>query len=362
MVYLIESEGRNETYYKIGYTKDSNFEQRSNTYKLHNPFCKVLYTIPDATEDHERLIHAKFNEYLVYRKEWFNDSVEILRFFDRHRTKESLDNEFSVSNLAYFIRGADGRLTERYIEVKKEVKRLINVHCAKRLTKDNSKEIAKEYDTLINKYVPLLGKTIFSVEMFKECFSEGDLNNVDVDLGDDIKKFLEDFDTLPNFSYKMKALCNNNFSESERLAIFDQVPLVYKIYYLTIGPERCRAHGYNVTDVKREYEEVELGIKRDTKRKKEEVIEEIKVVDIIKAIEEETVDEEALLNNIYNTFQVGEFYSNKDVKRLLGDIYSSHGYKVSSKASELDKYFKTKRATRTVDSKQIEGVRILEKK
>lgn len=58
MIYLIECEGRNETYYKIGYTKDSNFERRLDTYKLHNPFCKLLYIIPDATEDHEKLIHA----------------------------------------------------------------------------------------------------------------------------------------------------------------------------------------------------------------------------------------------------------------------------------------------------------------
>ena len=47
MVYLIESEGRNETYYKIGYAKDGSFDKRLIAYKLHNPFCKVLYTIPE---------------------------------------------------------------------------------------------------------------------------------------------------------------------------------------------------------------------------------------------------------------------------------------------------------------------------
>ena len=172
--------------------------------------------------------------------------------------------------------------------------------------------------------------------------------------GNDIKKFLEDFNTLPDFSHKMKALCDNNFSESEILAILDQIPLTYKTYYLTIGPERCRAHGYNVTDIRRECEDVKNGIIREKVR--EEIVREGKEE------KEEKVDKEALLNHIYNTFQVGEFYSNKDVKKLLGDIYSSHGYKVSSKASELDKYFKTKRATRTVDGKQIEGVRVLEKK
>lgn len=73
------------------------------------------------------------------------------------------------------------------------------------------------------------------------------------------------------------------------------------------------------------------------------------------------VDKEALLNNVHNTFQVGEFYSNKDAKKLLGEIYSSYGYKASPKASELDKYFKVVRARKSVEGKQIEGVRILEK-
>lgn len=366
MVYLIESEGRNETYYKIGYTSESNFERRLDFYELHNPFCKVLYIIPDATEDHEKLIQAKFNEYRVYRKEWFKNSAKILRFFDRHRTKESLDNEFKVSNLAYFIKGPDNKkFTERYTKLRKEVKRLINMYCTKRLTKDNSKEIANEYDTLIDKYIPMLGKTIFSVDMFKECFSEGDLNSIitDVDLGDDIKKFLEDFEKLTDFRFKMKAICEGDFDENTRLAILDQVPLVYKIYYLTIGPKRCKAHGYSVTDVRREYEEVALGIIRSTEKKKKKVIEEIKVVEIIKAIEEkkEEVDKEALLNHIYSTFQVGEFYFNSDIKIKLGIIYKNLNCSTNPKATDLSDYFKTKRATKVIDGKQVEGLKILEK-
>lgn len=353
MVYLIESEGRNETYYKIGYAKDGSFEGRLDSYKLHNPFCKVLYTIPEATEDHEKLIHARFNEYRVYRREWFKGNVKILRFFDRHRTKESLDNEFKVSDLAYFIRGADKKLTERYIDLRKEVEMLINIYCTDRLRKDNSEEIAIECDTLMNKYIPMLGKTIFSIEMFKASFSEGDLSIVDdVDLGDDdIKKFLEDFDKLPDFNRKMKAVCENDFKENERLAILNQIPLTYKKYYIVLGPGRCKAHGYNVTDIRKEYEDVKNGVIR----------EKVKVRKPKKKKEEVKVDKEALLNNIYSTFQVGEYYSNKDAKKLLREIYKSHGYKVNSKASELGKYFKTRRAKKSIEGKSIEGVRILEK-
>lgn len=311
MIYLIECEGRNVTYYKIGYTEDGNFKRRLDFYKLHNPFCKVLYTIPNATEDHEKLIHAKFSEYLVYRREWFNSNIKILRFFDRHRTKESLDNEFKVSNLSHFIKGSDGKLTKRYTKFEKAVKKLINIYCTKRLTKDNSEEIAKEYETLINKYIPMLGKTIFSVDMFKKCFSEGDLDNINTDIiGNTEKEFIEKFESKKIFNDKMRFLCEGNFSESEISVILDQIPLTYKKYYLVLGPERCRANGYSVTEIKREYDNL------------------FKIGDVRKAI--------------YENFNEGEVYSLKFIKDKLRELYKSLGYSKSPKATDLSEYFETK--------------------
>ena len=312
MIYLIECEGRNETYYKIGYTKDSNFERRLDTYKLHNPFCKLLYIIPNATKDHEKLIHAKFNEYLVYRREWFKTGVKILRFFDRHRTKQSLDNEFNLSNLSHFVKGSNGKLTKRYTELRKEVKGLIHTYCTKRLTKDNSEEIAKEYETLINKYVPMLGKTIFSIEDFKKCFSEGDLNNITTDIiGNTEKEFIEEFNTLPKFSDKMKFLCESKFSENEICVVLDQIPLTYKKYYIGIGPDRCRAKGYSLTGIKKEYDNL-------------------------------FVDDSSVVNDVYNYFQEGSTYTKKEIKERLSEIYSKQGLSKNPKATDLEEYFEIK--------------------
>ena len=309
MVYLIESEGRNGTYYKIGYTRDSNFKKRIESYYLHNPFCKVLYTIPGATEDHERLIQVKFNKYQIYRKEWFEDSVEILRFFDRHRTKESLDNEFKVSDLAYFIKGPDGKLTKRYIELKKEVEMLINIYCTKRLRENNSEEIVKEYDVLMDKYIPILGKTIFSTEEFRKCFSEGDLINTNT-IGNTEKEFIKKFESKKIFNDKMRFLCEAKLSSEEINTVLDQIPLTYKKYYIVLGPERCRANGYSITEIEKEYNNL------------------FKIGDVRKAI--------------YENFNEGEVYSLKFIKDKLRELYKSLGYSKSPKATDLGEYFEVK--------------------
>lgn len=334
MIYLIESEGRNETYYKIGYTNDSNFEKRLDTYKLHNPFCKLLYIIPDATEDHEKLIHAKFNEYLVYRREWFKGSVKILRFFDRHRTKESLDDEFKVSNLAYFIKGSDGKLTERYIELKKEVEMLINIYCTERLTEDNSKEIAKEYNTLIDKYIPMLGKTIFNIEMFKECFSEGDLVKVNTVDTENTRKFIKSFKKINTFTDKMKLLCEAKLSGEEIHTVLDQIPLIYKSVYIVLGVDRCRNLKYRKGKL-----EEELNGRW-------------------KFGSSSTTLNEAILKN----FKENQFYTRKEIKEILKKIYSELGSTKIPKATDLEEYFKLKRCVSTVnDDKRIEGFKLFKK-
>ena len=106
MIYLIESEGRNETYYKIGYTKDSSFDRRIESYKLHNPFCKVLYKISGGTERHESLIHNRFKNLRVYRREWFKDDVDnsIINFFNTYKTVEDLNNALGIGDPKYFVR------------------------------------------------------------------------------------------------------------------------------------------------------------------------------------------------------------------------------------------------------------------
>ena len=84
MIYLIKSAGYDENenlihLLKIGYTEDNNRDRRFNAYKLHNPTCKILYELPELTEEDEKNIQYKFRKYLYidYGREWFEYNYEI---------------------------------------------------------------------------------------------------------------------------------------------------------------------------------------------------------------------------------------------------------------------------------------------
>ena len=148
--------------------------------------------------------------------------------------------------------------------------------------------------------------------------------------GSEISRFIEDFNNLPNFSLKMRAICESGFSEYEISAILDQVPKTYKNYYLVLGPGRCKANGYNVTDIKREY--------KDT-----------------------VMDKEDISADIYQYFTVGGLYSNKEIKDKLAEIYNKHKYGRTPKASDLENYFKVVNTKKMVGENRIRAMKIVEK-
>ena len=145
-------------------------------------------------------------------------------------------------------------------------------------------------------------KDRFSV--FNTLVSQGLVGDSNISL------FLEKFNSMSIFNDKMRFLCESGFSENEICVILDQIPLTYKKYYLTLGPERCRANGYSVTEIKREYDNL------------------FKIGDVREAI--------------YKNFNEGEVYSLKFIKDKLRELYKNLGYSKSPKATDLGEYFETK--------------------
>ena len=84
-----------------------------------------------------------------------------------------------------------------------------------------------------------------------------------------------------------------------------------KNYYETIGPERCKALGYNKTDLEKEYSDLQF-------------------------------DKSKLQEEIYKIFLVNCKYSKSWIKETLSSIYSSLGYNKTPKANDLEQYFEIK--------------------
>ena len=124
--------------------------------------------------------------------------------------------------------------------------------------------------------------------------------------------FLGNFEALDNFHDKMKLICETDFSDEERSFILIQIPIIYKNYYIALGPSRLKALSYNMTYIKREISDMSINI-------------------------------EDMRDLILSRFLVGESYSFTNAKEIFKEIYESMSYSATPKATDLEKYFEVKK-------------------
>lgn len=346
MLYLIissamkEDENGKREYFdilKIGYTEDKNKNRRFDQYFLHNPTCKILKIIPNATQEQESKVKFKFKDLLFAGQEWFLYDQSIIDFFNNIKSLEELDK---LPNP--ILRHEKKAITE----LKKKIKPILSYIF---LTK-------KEIDDCFYKLLSLFGDNL-------------DENNT-------IKYLQENrYDVSKYINYK-KLKDTGNFSENEMVnkhvsdlivaydrlsAPFDRLKLVIgyyfsgdqdkknavdifinqlsdsdyvKMYYTNLGPNRIKALSCNVTLLKKE-----MGI----------------VV----------FDQNKLEKRIYSDFREGDKFSLSDLKIKLSQLYDSIGYKKSPKAIDINEFFETKeyKVTDIVDGvkKRIRGYELIKR-
>ena len=145
-----------------------------------------------------------------------------------------------------------------------------------------------------------------------------------------VNEFLINFNHYTIFDSKLKYLCE--FIEDTKLDIvLDYIPLTYKNYYNSIGPERCKAFSY-----------------QKSKLEKELALQKFEVNNMIP--------------EIHNTFKVGEIYSLADIKEKLKQIYSTYTYNKTAKATDIEFYFDISDCSRKVEGKKVKCYKILNKK
>lgn len=158
------------------------------------------------------------------------------------------------------------------------------------------------------------------------------LNKEDVGkLETEVENFMKVYNSILEPSEKMKYLCNSNISEVAITQILERVAEYHKRFYIFLGPERCRALGYNYSKMERECQ--------------------------IKSFDLNSVSE-----SIYSEFKIGDKISKAEIKERLGKIYYGLQYQKTAKANDIEEWFETKRARISVNGKIAEGYELIRKK
>ena len=153
-----------------------------------------------------------------------------------------------------------------------------------------------------------------------------------------VSEFLGEYQKLGTFKSKLKMLCEYGFNDQVIGVVLDQIGEHdnIKSYYISLGPERLKALGYNRYDI-----EKELGIV--------------------------TFSYELLESSIYSEFKVGDKLTLSSIKDRLGYLYSNINYDATPKAKDLENYFEVKpivmyERKENGSRKQIKGYELLKRK
>lgn len=343
MIYLIKSAGYNEDnnyidLLKIGFTEDLKKSSRFQTYKLHNPTCKILYEISNLSEDIEKRIQYKFRDlkYKNYGNEWFYYSEDIINFF---KDISNIDLESLPKNP---VRGS-----KEFKKIKDECREVLSYFFNSKDTEDYLKNmISKVKDQLTKDYVLEYLRDDSSIGPegvdrylnYLKCLETGMYCEDDI-VNQEVSNFLKVYTSLTTMYDKLKLICEYGLSEDAIDIVLGQISDSdeVKSYYITLGPQRLKGMGYHITKIK-------------------------KALGII------TFSDELLEATIYNEFKVGDKLILSGIKDKLGYLYSSINYDKTPKAKDLESYFEVKLIyisildETTGKKKQTKGYELLSRK
>ena len=149
------------------------------------------------------------------------------------------------------------------------------------------------------------------------------------------------FDLLETPRDKLKFICSvledSEIPEKTKEIVDNNLGVIFR-NYLSLGIERLKALNYDTSLIDKD-----LGVK--------------------------TFNKSILTEAIFQNFQIGDRYSNPELKKKLGEIYEKIGYHEAPKATDIKNWFKTKRGSElrngfkqdvVVLSDVIDGIRAAE--
>ena len=128
-----------------------------------------------------------------------------------------------------------------------------------------------------------------------------------------VEEFLITFDSLSQFTDKMKLLYDASFefNEEEMNSILFEINIIYRNYFTVLGRDRIRALQFRKYALDAEYEKLYNN--------------QHKLTDLNKII--------------FSTFLVGKKYTKLFIKDKLSEIYKTLGINLSPKANDIENYF-----------------------
>ena len=328
MLYLVKSYLKgNKFIYKIGFSEDSNIENRLSSYFYMNPGSEII-SLREGDKLLEDLIHY-YLYYLGYRyqknnklDEWFIGDPEVLsifhisrkslerkiwkhrnKVFDEKKIKNDKSSDFQLFRYLY-LKNKDNFIGERY-----------KVTEDKELIKLSPKEIDIIFYNSLLKYFP------------EEIIISSNLSEYQSDLEKEVQEFLDTkFYSTGIFKYKMRMYCefmdlHQGNKEVSDIIYYKIKDPKYRKYYNFYGTSGCSSLRY-------EEKKLEEGMVNESK-------------------------ESELLSVIHNKFKAGDRFVNKDIKQILQDIYRDLGITSKAKATDLGKFFKLTRTCITLPDKTI---------
>ena len=194
------------------------------------------------------------------------------------------------------------------------------------------------------KLVPVLNKLVRVAELRSFEMQQVDYANrftvfnelgkvSNIGTAENYTEFFKEYEAMKDRRQRLKYVCEYYFNGGELEPLLDLLPdKRFKEYLTTLGPENCRAKGYN------------LG----------------RINDFLNV---NSFDDKVLVGELYSTFEVGMTYSNSLAKSMMSDAYKRIDYRASAKASDLSKYFELRRTSvQESDGSRSNGFKILGKK
>ena len=183
----------------------------------------------------------------------------------------------------------------------------------------------KEYQDDIS-----IKRGIEGLKNIKVDYYDTESDNIVNDLKDTYENFMKEFDKDNDFVRRMKLLYDTQLQYPELFIQYStilsiNIPITYQNYINLLGFERIKALNYK-------------------EKKIQEYINSLKNLEI---------------NSVSDLFSVGDKYTKKQIKEMLGEFYTTHNIIKTPKASDLEQYYILKSIKLKVGDKWENGFEII---